>query len=73
MSGPAPWEELSQEGGTSRRKEVGQAQYPQLHLALEPMDRWTGRPHMEGGQALCVFQVTRIGQGYRVHTVSPSH
>lgn len=53
MSGTAPWEELSQEGGTSGRKEVGQAQYPQLHLALEPMDRWTGGPHMDGGQALC--------------------
>lgn len=54
MSGTAPWEELSQEGGTSGR-EVGRAQYPQLHLTLEPMDRWTGGPHMEGGQALGVF------------------
>lgn len=56
MSGPAPWEELSQEGGTSGRKEVGQAQYPQLHLALEPMDRWTGDPIWRVARPLVFFK-----------------
>lgn len=55
MSGTAPWEELSQEGGASGRKDVGRAQRPQPHLALEAVGRWVGGPHMDGGQARCVF------------------